>query len=64
MGHLTTVLVMKNFYQSFPFVYRENDEEVGIGEVDDRVTIISIRSNIHTLIKLINPKQHKLFYSL
>lgn len=25
------------FIQAFSFIYRENDEEVGIGDVDDRV---------------------------
>lgn len=26
----------------YPFSYRENDEEVGIGEVDDRVSQVKI----------------------
>lgn len=37
----------------FHFIYRENDEEVGIGEVDDRVRIVNIRikkTNICTII--------------
>lgn len=46
------------------FIYRENDEEVGIGEVDDRVRIVNILMNQYIYIQqYLNPKQYKYTFS-
>ena len=37
------------FVQSFFFVYSENDEEMGMGDVDDRVSYIKIVNIINAL---------------
>lgn len=42
-----SVLVEELLSKIFCFIYRENDEEVGVGEVDDRVRTVTVLSYLN-----------------